>query len=436
MTPLVLLPLLLLLAGTAPPDTTVRPLSLAEAVTLAERNAPAVTHANGQVFATTAAVRAAYGAFLPSISVSAGANRQLPARAGQVQVVNGQLVQLSAEPWSYSTGVSATLGLFEGGQRLFSLQETRARADAATVSLAQARRTAALAAKQQFYDVLAAEEMETAAATQLAQAEQQLAMSVLHLKARTVTRSDSLRSEILVHNARLAITQSRTAREQANASLTRVVGTPYPVTAAAGDSLDDTTPLADDASLRARVVSGPAVQEAESSRRAARAALHIVWAGYLPSLSASYSRGGSGTDDHFTVTDADLTYSGAFRIAVSMPVFDQFQRASQSAQARAALDDADAQCRDARLAALESLTQWLGALRAADERVELQTATLEAADEDLREHQEQYNVGSTSLLDVMTSRTTLDQARHDLIQARFDRRIARAQLEALLGRNP
>jgi outer membrane protein TolC len=178
------------------------------------------------------------------------------------------------------------------------------------------------------------------------------------------------------------------------------------------------------------------VQEAEASRRAARAALHIVWAGYLPSLSASYSRGGSGTADHFTLTGADLSYSGALRLAVSMPVFDQFQRASQSAAARAALDDADAQWRDARLAALESLTQWLGALRAADERVELQTATLAAADEDLREHQEQYNVGSTSLLDVMTSRTTLDQARHDLIQARFDRRIARAQLEALLGRNP
>jgi outer membrane protein TolC len=260
-------------------------------------------------------------------------------------------------------------------------------------------------------------------------------MSVLHLKARTVTRSDSLRSEILVHNAQLAITQAITSRDQANASLTRVVGTPYPVTAAAGDTVDGIAPLPDDASLRVLAITGPTVQQAEALRHAARAALHIAWAGYLPSVTASYSRGGSGTADHFAVSGVDLAYSGALRFAVSMPVFDQFQRASQTTQARASLDDAEASYRDAELAALESLTQWLGAYRLASKRVELQAATVEAADEDLREHQAQYNVGTTTMLDVLTSRTTLDQARHDLIQARYDLRIALAQLEALVGRS-
>ncbi len=429
---------LLLLTSTltiAGSDTTARRLSLHDAVALAEQNAPSVIHARGQTRATAAAVRAAYGAFIPSLSLSAGANRQLPARAGQVQVVNGQVLTLSPEPWSYSTGVSANVGLFEGGQRFFTLQQSHAQADAATVGLGEQRRIAALAAKQQYYDVLASIDLEAAARAQLDQAQQQLAMSVLHLKARTVTRSDSLRSEILVHNARLAITQARTSRDQANASLTRVVGTPYPVTAANGDSIDAAAALPDDASLRRLAITGPIVQQAAAQRQAARAALHIAWAGYLPSLNASYSRGGSGTADHFAVSGVDLAYSGALRFAVSMPVFDQFQRASQSAQARASLDDAEASCRDAELAALESLAQWLGAYRSADERVELQAATVQAADEDLREHQAQYNVGTTTMLDVLTSRTTLDQARHDLIQARYDRRIARAQLEALVGRS-
>jgi outer membrane protein len=433
-----LLSLLLLVATIAPTagrDTTVHALSLADAVALAQRNAPAVIHARGQQRATAASVRAAYGAFIPSVSVSAGANRQLPARAGQVQVVNGQVLTLSREPWSFSTGVSANVGLFEGGQRFFALQQSHAQADAATVSVGEQNSLAGLAAKQQFYDVLASVELEAAATAQLQQAQQQLAMSVLHLKARTVTRSDSLRSEILVHNAQLAITQARTARVQADASLTRVVGTPYPVTAAGDDSLADAAISLDDATLRRLAIAGPAVQRSEAARHAARAALHVVWAGYLPSLTAAYSRGGSGTSDRFALSGVDLNYSGALRLGVSMPVFDQFQRASQSAQARASLDDAEASYRDAELAALESLTQWLGAYRAASERVELQAATLEAADEDLREHQEQYNVGASTMLDVLTSRTALDQARHDLIQARYDRRIARAQLEALIGRS-
>jgi outer membrane protein TolC len=423
------------LATTAPSDTGVTRLSLHDAVALAEQNAPAVIHAVGQTRTTAASVRAAYGAFLPSLSLSAGAVRQLPARAGQTRVVDGQVQTLSPEPWSYSSGLSSSVGLFAGGQRIFELQQSHAQARSAQVSLGEQRNLAALAAKQQFFNVLAAVELQAAAEAQLKQAREQLAMSVLHLKARTVTRSDSLRSEILVHNAQLAMTQARTSLDQANASLTRAVGTAYPVTAARDDSIGDETLTLDETALRRLALSGPAVQQAEEQLTAARAAVRIGWAGYLPSLTASYSRSGSGTSSSFALTGNDLAYSGALRFAVSLPVFDQFQRASQGAQARAALDDAEAESRDARLAALESLTQSLGAYRAATERVATQTATVEAADEDLREHQEQYNVGATTLLDVLISRTTLDQARHDLIQARYDRRIAKAQLEALVGRS-
>jgi outer membrane protein len=36
---------------------------------------------------------------------------------------------------------------------------------------------------------------------------------------------------------------------------------------------------------------------------------------------------------------------------------------------------------------------------------------------------------------VLTSQSTLDQARYALIQARYDLRVARAQLETLVGRD-
>jgi outer membrane protein len=48
---------------------------------------------------------------------------------------------------------------------------------------------------------------------------------------------------------------------------------------------------------------------------------------------------------------------------------------------------------------------------------------------------EKDEIGAATLLDVLTSQTTLDQARHALIQARYDLRVARAQLEALVGRS-
>jgi outer membrane protein len=67
--------------------------------------------------------------------------------------------------------------------------------------------------------------------------------------------------------------------------------------------------------------------------------------------------------------------------------------------------------------------------------VAIQTATVQAADEDLRMQKDKYEIGAATLLDVLTSQTTLDQARRDLIQARYDKRTARAQLEALVGRS-
>jgi len=49
--------------------------------------------------------------------------------------------------------------------------------------------------------------------------------------------------------------------------------------------------------------------------------------------------------------------------------------------------------------------------------------------------QRRYELGATTLLDLLTSQTQLDTARNALIRARYDYRVARAQLEALIGRD-
>ena len=87
------------------------------------------------------------------------------------------------------------------------------------------------------------------------------------------------------------------------------------------------------------------------------------------------------------------------------------------------------------LGARADLAQALGTFRLARERVASQAATLEAAEEDLRVQQQRYTIGGSTHLDVLTSQTQLEQSRRDLIRARYDLRIARAQLEALVGRS-
>jgi outer membrane protein len=115
-------------------------------------------------------------------------------------------------------------------------------------------------------------------------------------------------------------------------------------------------------------------------------------------------------------------------------VFNGFQREENLARANVAEDNAEAVLRDAQLSTQQQLTQHLGALRLAESRVAIQLASVTAAEEDVRVQSQRYALGSSTQLELLTSQTTLNQARYALIQARYDARTARAQIEALIGR--
>jgi len=423
-------------AQPAPPDSAARPITLSEAVALAQQNAPAAVQARGQLRTTNAGVRSAYAAFIPSVSVSAGANRQLPSEGDRTHIdSNGQVVILPADPWSYNVGLGANVELFDGGGRFFDLRQAKARSAAAQANEVAQRYDVALTVKQQFYNVLAAHETEAAARAQLEQAEQQRVTAVARVRSRNATRSDSLRAEIQVRNAQLAVLDARTAIAVSAASLTRIVGSPVPVTASTADTVEVPGLPWSDSEMRAFADKSPPVVEAMHALEAAQAARKRAWTDYLPAVSVGYSRGGSAQSESFAPSGADYSYSGSMRLSVSLPLFNQLQRESQVTQAQVAEENAVAALRDARLAASEGLTQSLGDFRSADQRVAAQAATVEAAEEDLRVQRQRYAVGGSTLLDVLSSQTQLDQARFDLIRARYDRRLARAQLEALVGRD-
>jgi outer membrane protein len=420
------------LGQTPAPPAAPRAITLEQAVTLAQRNALAVVQAHGNVRTSAAATRAAYGAFLPSVSLSAGATRQYTS-GSLTRVENGQVVTLPSTPWSSNAGLSANVALFTGGQRFFNLRQARANETAADVNELAQQFAAALTAKQQFYNVLAARESQLAATAQLDQAEQQRKTAIARVIARVATRSDSLRAEIQYRTAQLAIVTARNDLETANAALTRVVGSDEPLTAAADVEERPGLALEDDA-LRSLALDGPAVRQAKADLSAAKAAQRSAWTDYIPSLTASYSRNGSGSGNDPQFVDRDFSYSGQLRFTASVPLFDQFQREQRVVQAKVAQTNAEASLKDARLAAIEDLTTQLGAFHAAQERVVSQIATVDAAEEDLRVQQQRYAVGASVLLDVLTSETQLNQARSDLIRARYDQRIAKAQIEALVGR--
>ena len=410
------------------------PITLDEAIRRARASAPASIQARGAERSNRAAVRSAYGALLPNVSLDFGSSRQVTDPNSRIRVVDGVAQTLAAPRWNYSDGLSLNMTVFNGGQSLYNIQTAKAQVAASEANGVAQDFQLALDVSQQFYNALAARESENAARTQLALAQQQMRYASIRVASGVATKSDSLRSLIQVGNAQLALLSAQTNLRAAEAALTRLIGSDVTVTAAQQDTtLPPVDSLAlDTASLARLAENGPAVRQAHAALDAARASRRASQAPYLPTVTAGYSRGGSGFG-RFGIGSDPYAYSGQLSLRLSYPLFNGFTREANVVRADVAEDNAAAALRDARLAARQLLVQNVDLLRTAQQRVSVQLVSVAAAREDLRVQQLRYTAGASTLLDVLTSQNQLSQAETALIQARFDARVARARLEAVIG---
>ncbi|MCE2802969.1 MAG: TolC family protein [Gemmatimonadota bacterium] len=411
---------------------TARPITLDEAVRLAKRNAPAAVQARNAVRQQAGTVRTRYAAYLPTLSFGAGANRQ----NGTRYLLDLDTILPNDVPWRANHSLSSNLEVFDGGRRWFELQAARAGVDAAEASEVAQEFTVSLTVKQQFYAVLAAREQQSAAAKQLEQAAEQLKAANARVGAGAATRSDSLRSVIAVGNARLAVLAAENALAGANASLSRLVGSPTLVTAAPDDQRDAALRVTrSDAELLALAEQGPAVRQAIAAADAAKQNSRAAKTPYLPTLSLGLSQSYAASQPGFALLGDNRNKNIATNLRVNFTVFNGLNREQQVLQASLTEQNAQAALRDAKLNARQLMIQQLGTLRTAEARVEIQQQSVLAGEEDLRVQQERYNLGAGTLLDLLASQSTLISARQALIQARLDARTARAQIEALIGRD-
>jgi outer membrane protein len=412
-----------------------RPIALRDAVALAGQNGLAAIQARGQVRNAESGKRAAKGALWPSLSLSLGQSNSSGDRPGP----GGSLVPYSApSPWTYNAGLNSSINLYDGGRRQNEVKRTRFDVGAAEANEVTQRYSLALQAKTQYYNILAAREAEAAAQAQFQQAQEQLKFSIARTKAGVVTLSDSLRSVIAVGNGQLALITARNNLRVASAALTRLIGSEELVTALPADTLDFGLSPIDSALLASLLPISPTVQQSQAQLESAEASVKSAKTSYLPSLDLTYSRSGNGADrlnKSYGIGGNPLAYSDVFALRVSYTLFNNFTREDAVSRALVATDLAQATARDTRLAAQQTLTQQLAAVHTAQQRILIQQATIDAAKEDLRVQQQRYALGVSTLLDVLTSQSTLDAARAALIQARLDVRVARAQLEALVGRD-
>lgn len=401
----------------------VRSVTLEEAIELALRAQPNVVRARSDVDVARATQREALGNWFPSLSASSGWSTNSATRFDP----NTQRT-VTAASTSYSAGLSASLELFDGFRRPALNRAASAGTESAEAALVNQEFQVILQTKQAFFNALAAAELVRVSETRIERATQQLKIAKDKLAAGSATRSDTLRALVELGNARLQLLNAQAQLATAEANLGRLVGVDGPVRPVADSSVFrlgelDTAALRDEARRNS-----PAVRLAEAQARAAAAQVAVSRAQYFPSITASYSQSFAGNS-----LDA-LNNTWSARLSLSWPLFNGFSRELGLSRSLAAREAAEVQAADARRQVDAQLTQYLAAFNAARQQLVIAEASRAAAEEDLRVQQERYRLGAATILDVLTSQVNLDQAEVDLVQARLNLLLAKAQLEALIGR--
>ena len=409
-----------------------RAVTLAEAIRRSERVQPDVIRAAADVRTAGARRRSAWGAYLPTLSASSSASDFFSEGASRIDPVTGLLTTGNSSNRSLSTSVSASLDLFTGFRRGAEMRAARANEDAAGASLVDARFQQALTTTGQFLDALAAAQLLRVRETSVRRAEEQLKTSIAKLRAGSATRSDSLRSLVTLGNTRLDQLTTQTDLAAAEANLARLIGETGRIRAVDDSAFYQVLPALDTQALRVEAESkSPRVQSAVANASAAGANVRASRSSYWPSLTLSANTGWNGS----RVNDYDLLNQRQVSLALRWNIFDRFDRELTIVQREADLDVAQASAADARRAVQADLELRLAELDAARARIEITRTSVVAATEDLRVQQERYRLGASTIVDVLTSQEALNQAEVDVVNARFDYLRAKAELEALIGRN-
>lgn len=401
-------------------------ITLEEAIQISLVRSPAYGQADVAMDNAGEARRTARGAFLPSVSVNSGASR-----SGSQRFDPNLERTVAGSGQSMSGGLSASMDVFTGGRLRAELARSEHELDAAEARLEGQQFQVVLQTKTAFFNALRQTDLVALAEARVQRAEESLDLTRHRVEQGTATMSDSLRTRLELANARMAALQAENQLRAARMTLGRQIGMQVPVEPVPPATLDP-APLSLEAEEIYRIAeeSSPNVRAARASTESANLGVRTARASYLPSLRMSTGYNWANNDWSFDQGNTSWSVS----LSASYPIFNGFNREANVQRATNQVRLARLQHDDARLAARQEVDQALQSLGTAEEAVRLGQEAVLVAREDLRVMRERYEVGVATVFEVVTSQIALDQAEADLVQTRYDLLLARAQLEAILGR--
>ncbi len=436
------------------------PLTADRAVQIALQKSTDVINARAGVYDARGSLYSAYSGILPSIqSAWSRSVSRTDNVSGTVSFGASSFPSTLHEQERYSTtpSINGTWSILDLAA-IAGARAARFGMKASQLSLQAARNDVALETRRRFYNTVTGYHLARVAtqALKLARDDERRVRALFEVG--SVSRSDLLKAQVRTATSQLDSLTARQNLVSQRISLAQILAMRESELGDVDTVLTAEPHDYDEGALVTEAGRGrPDLLAADAELRAARQGVAAARFSWLPYLSLSgamnlrssshtksnqpYVRplnGGSSTfiavDTTFTSgTTTDRQYQGA--VALNWDILNGLQTSSRNAQAKARLLRAQ-ESRDALARNLEAdVHQALNTYREAIERQAVAQSSLESATENLKLTQQKYNVGSTTILDLIDAQVSLARADADRVSALAAIRIAEAQLNRVRGKN-
>lgn len=402
-------------------------LDLNQAVEMALKNDPSIKISEATVEEYKAAKTAAKASQLLTISATSAAKRSgytdtdhySPSLTdGSKYIQNG-----------FSNTITASIPIYSGGKIDGSIEVAKQQHVAYQYELQSTLQSTKLAATSDYYSVLEAGNNVDVLKESVVRLQEHLKNTKIQYDVGVVAKTDVLRSQVELADAQQSLISAENAYAVAVSTLNNLVGLDLNTELKLMGGL---TYLKDNRTLNESLdyamKNQPAIYQAEAGVKAAKAAIKIKNAAYMPQVNASFS-------DNWTKDEwpADKDEKWTATVTASWNVFDSGVTAAGIRQARAA-----------RLKAIHKLKQTKNSvgiavktaylnIRGAERRIPTAKIALEQATEDYRIAKVSYNAGVATNTDVMDAQVSLTSANTNYIAALYDYNVSIASLDRAMG---
>jgi outer membrane protein TolC len=334
-----------------------------------------------------------------------------------------------------SAGISLNQTIYDGGRSWNKVKQAKSQLGIAKQNHRSTKTRVIQNVIKSYYGLLQAQQLFDVSEQNLEMSNQQISLVQKQYDLGVVKRTDLLKAQVSLGQARVGVLTKKTTLQNARRVLFNDMGMQdfgQPITAVEKEWIAPQLPTSSEV-LSFLKTQSPALLIAQAQINLGDISYQMVKGLRLPSLNSSVSYSANGQNSEVLMESLKDDWSLGLNFSISIPIYTGNALSAQQYQAKLSKQQSEYNyitlLNDLRVQAeliRESLKNY-------SEIIPLNQAVVASAEEDLNLAQERYSLGSATILEVLDAQVSLIRSNSTLINTIHDARMQAANLKALLG---